>query len=158
MTHANINESTGPLARPAPKRRVWLILLLMVIVFVSGVVSGGGAALFVVRREVIALVQHPEAAAPKVADRIASKMGLDPSQRDRVEQIVRAHQVKLMAIRKDVQPRVEAELAQVEEEVAGAMDPKQQAAWRALCKELRQIWTPPMPGDTAASGGGTDRR
>jgi hypothetical protein len=119
---------------------------LALLIFVSGVVVGGGVTLIAVRNRALRAIHHPEEAPPRIAARLRSALALSAEQTRQVETIVRTRQQALQAIRREVQPRVVAELDRVESEIAAVLDAEQRAKWHALFNHLRETWLPPPPG------------
>ena len=131
---------------PAPRRRRWWVsLLLGMVVFSSGFVVGGAAALIVARQRILNAIHHPEEAPTRITARLRGYLDLTDEQAAEVEKILRQRQAAFQAIRAEVQPRVMAELALVEEQVADVLDDSQQAKWHKRFAELRETWVPPDP-------------
>ena len=70
---------------------------------------------------------------------------MSDEQTQQVEAIVRKHQKALQAIRRDVHPRVMAELDRVEIDVGSVLDDAQRPKWHALFTKLCEKWIPPLP-------------
>jgi hypothetical protein len=130
--------------RPRPRWR-WLALFLAVVIFASGFIAGGGITLVTLRNTLLYYVHHPEQFPPVAAARLRSKLDLTDEQTRQVDEILRKRQAALQAIRREVQPRVLAELDLVEQEVAKVLTPEQRERWHKRFGELRETWTPPMP-------------
>jgi len=145
MSRVNPPDVPATVLPAAPRRRRWLSILLSLIVFLSGVVIGGGGALLVVRNQVLRAIHHPEQTPPRMAARLGRRLGLSPEQVQRVEEILRARQARVQAIRAEVQPRLEGELTGLEQEGAAVLDEAQKAQWHAGCAELRRTWLPALP-------------
>ncbi len=128
-----------------PRRRRWLSLMLAIVIFTSGFVAGGGITLVTLRNTLLYWVHHPEEFPPRAAARLRSKLDLTGEQTRRVEAILRRRQAVLQTIRREVQPRVIAELDLVEQEIAEVLTPEQRERWHARFTELRETWTPAIP-------------
>lgn len=126
-------------------RRRWLTWLLLLVIFVSGAAVGAAGALLVLRQQVLNAIHNPRQTASRVAQHISRKLDLDPEQSRRVAEIVNQRQQALQAIRREVQPRVEGELSQLEKQIAEVLNEKQKEKWHATCDSYRRLWLPPVP-------------
>ncbi len=146
-----MSEQTEPLGTktetpPALHRpRRWLNWLLMLVLFLSGLGIGAGGTLIVVRNRILQAFHHPEKAPRQIAERLRSRLNLSDTQASQVEAIVRTHQVELRKIRRAVQPRVEEQLTQVEEEIGRVLDDGQRVKWHEIIAYLRKVWIPARP-------------
>lgn len=139
-------EPTSESLPPAPRpRRRWLTALLGILIFVAGAACGAGLTVVVVANRIQHAIQHPEEAPPRIADRLQWRLGLDDAQRAKIEAIVAKHQTELMAIRREVQPKVVEQLEQVRDEISGVLNDPQRERWTELFNEVRERWLPAMP-------------
>jgi len=129
---------------PAPRRR-WLTVLLLLVIFFSGSVLGGGGMFVFLRNRALHVLHHPEDGPARMANRLRSKLGLSAEQTRQVEEILRQRQLALQAIRREVQPRVVAELNEVERQIAAVLDDAQQEKWHAIFTRLCDTWIPDVP-------------
>lgn len=135
--------SPSPTSASLPKpRRRWLTLLLSLIIFIGGVVVGTGGTIAVAVHRIQYAIHHPEEAPRRITDRLRSKLSLDAQQADAVYAVVARRQANLQAIRREVQPRVEAELDGAVSEVEGVLRPEQAAKWRQMVRQIREQWLP----------------
>lgn len=132
---------------PAPRlrRHWWVSLLLSLVIFGSGFVAGGATALVVARNRILYAVHHPEEAPARITSHLRRTLDLSDDQAAKVETILQKRQAAFQALRAEVQPRVMAELDQVETEVAGVLDDAQREKWHRRFGELRETWIPPEP-------------
>jgi len=131
---------------PAVRRpRRWLTWLLMLVVFFSGLAIGIGGTSITILNRILDAFHHPEKAPQRIAARLQGKLDLTDEQTVKVEAIVQTRQRELQKIRREVQPRVESQLDQVEQEIAEVLDEAQQAKWHALIRHWREVWIPPLP-------------
>jgi cell division protein FtsB len=133
------------LPEPPPRRRRWLSLLLAVVIFVAGLVCGAGFTVIVVVKRIQNAIHNPQIAATQISAAIDRRLDLNDSQREQVERIVARRQQNLVAIRRQVQPEVEAELNELRDEVAGVLDESQQQEWQTLFDRFRSRWLPKLP-------------
>jgi hypothetical protein len=59
----------------------------------------------------------------------------------------------LEAIRRDVQPRVVAELDRLEEQIAAVLDQGQREQWHQVFEQLRKTWIPLLPKTSPSPSG-----
>jgi len=146
MSETNLAESkpTEPLPRPARRRR-WVTILLALVIFLSGVIVGAGAFGLGLRNFVLRRIHHPELGPPATAAWLQRKLELTDPQTTEIEKILRQRQAALVAIRREVQPAVEAELDLLEEQVSDVLDPEQRNQWHNWLGRMRRTWVPPVP-------------
>ena len=151
-----INEPTPPAAdashlQPPPrrKRRRWVRFLVMLIVFTAGVVIGLGMGVVGtikgVQKNLQHAVHHPEEAPRRVTRRLTKKLDLSEAQAEEVLAIVTDQQQDFLAIRREVQPRVEAELDETYNRISEILDGRQKVEWKKLYNDLREKWLPQPP-------------
>jgi hypothetical protein len=126
----------------APRWRRWLFALL---IFLGGAACGAGVSVVVVARIAHHVLMHPEEAPRRIATRLSHRLDLSKEQTAQVEQIIRNRQGGIGEIRRDMQPRIETQLTQLESDIAGVLTPPQQQKWHALVATLRSNWLPPVP-------------
>ncbi|MEW6347631.1 MAG: hypothetical protein AB1646_01090 [Thermodesulfobacteriota bacterium] len=136
---------TGPDLPVAPKRKRWRSVLFGVIILLGGMVIGSGSTLIVLHKLVISAIHHPEQVPKRIAKRISRKLDLSKEQAAKVQAILIERQKALLAIRREVYPRVEAELRQARDQVAAILEPEKAQSWRNRFEELRAQWMPPPP-------------
>jgi hypothetical protein len=115
------------------------------LIFVSGLIVGGGVTLITVRHRALWAIRHPDEVPPRVAAHLRWKLGLSDEQTEQVERIVRKRQQALQEIRREVQPRVTAELDRVESEIDVVLNAGQRTKWHKLFAHLRDTWLPLPP-------------
>ncbi len=139
-------EPMSELLPPAPRpRRRWLTALLGTLIFMGGTACGAGLMLVVVDKRIQHAIHHPEEAPRRIAARLKWRLGLDDDEQTKVEAIVAKHQTELMAIRRDVQPKVVEQLEQVRDEINGVLTDSQREHWTKLYDEIRDRWLPALP-------------
>jgi hypothetical protein len=134
-------------AAPPPRRRWWLRLILVLVIFVSGVLVGTGGTVLVIRNRVLTVVRHPEQMPQRMVNRLRWPLGLSDEQAVELEQVFERRQESLQRLRRRFQPELEAELDQIEAEVADVLDEEQQQRWQEYFGHIRRTWMPPMPDE-----------
>ncbi len=124
-------------------RRVTSILLGLVI-FGSGVLVGAGAAVLTIHAVVTHRFQHPEDAFVKIVERIDRDLHLTPEQRKKVEDVISKKQREFFALISEGQPKMEAHLQSVRNEVAAVLDEKQAAMWKEQFDTMHSSLMPPF--------------
>lgn len=140
--NAPLPVSAPVLPRPRPR---WVMPVLVFLVFASGMVIGGAASVGIVLYRVRQTIRHPEQIAANMTARLARKLDLDNSQKVHVQAIITDHQKNLQAIRREVQPRVEAEFEAGAADIGKVLTPAQKAKWDAMFAELMKDWVAPAP-------------
>ncbi len=142
-------ESEGPTSldrRPLPtRRRFWKQALLSLIIFASGAIVGTCTTLILIRQQVHHRIHHPEEMPGKIAARMQRKLDLSNEQTEQVQAILTERQQAIQQIRREFQPQLEAELNQMQEQVAHLLDDSQRMAWQAWFQDLRATWIPSAP-------------
>lgn len=149
MTEESKAVST-PAAEPArgarpPRRRWWVTAVLVAVIFAGGFVCGAGTTVVAVALRVRESVQHPERTPDRIARWLKGRLRLTAGQAEQVGAIIKSHHANLLAIRREVAPRVRAELDAIREEVAGVLDERQRAQWRKLMGNFEKNWIPAAP-------------
>jgi hypothetical protein len=140
------------LSSPTPRRRRWKTWLLALLIFLAGGIVGGVLTAGAIFRSVHRAIAHPEEAPQRITARLSRRLDLTDDQREKVHQIIASRQQSLLEIRRDVQPRVETQLEQLESEIAAVLNAKQQDEWRTMVNTFRNTWLPPVaPLPTTAS-------
>jgi hypothetical protein len=137
------------LSPPTPhRRRRWKTWLLALLIFLAGTLFGGALTAGAIFRSVHRAIAHPEEAPQRITARLSHRLDLTDDQRERVRQIIASRQQSLLDIRRDVQPRIETQLEQLESEIAAVLNPKQQEQWRTMVSTFRKTWLPPVAAPT----------
>lgn len=140
---------------PMPRRRRWRTLLVSLLLVVAGAAIGAALTVLVIVRQVQHRVRHPEEFPPRAAARLQRYLELSDDQTRRVEAILGERQADLQEIRREVQPRVEAEIERIRREIEAVLDPRQAERWNTWLDQKRQTWLPPLPEpQTRPSPGG----
>ena len=136
---------SSPLVRT---RRRWVrTFLLALVIFISGVVVGGGLTFKVITTGFKRVFQDPETLAERITHRMKKTLDLTDDQVIRVRQIILARQKAFHALRKEVQPRLEAEIENTRRELAAVLTPEQARKWGKRYGRLLRFWLPSPPGD-----------
>jgi hypothetical protein len=128
---------------PSRRRRRWPTVLLALVLFGAGGATGAAVTVWVVVHRLAALVAHPEYAPPRVARYLRRQLDLTDAQQAQVTSILNQRQAGLLAIRRDVDPRVQAELRLARDEVAAVLTPAQRPKWFAIFDRAHDRWLPP---------------
>jgi hypothetical protein len=138
-------HAPAPPLVPPPRPRRWLRLLLAAVIFLSGIAVGVGVSLIVVRNRLVFAIHHPDEMPAVIAARLRRPLKLSDEQVQEVQRILSERQRALQELRRRVQPRVEAELDEVERQIAQVLDDQQQERWQRLSQHLRGTWLPDLP-------------
>jgi len=130
--------------RPA-RRRPWTTLILAIVIFVGGFVAGAGVTVIAVVGSLQQAIHHPEKAPRRITRTLRKRLRLTPAQTRKVLAIVTDSQQEFLAIRREMHPRVVAELNQTYGQIAEVLSTPQKARWRRLFAQLRATWLPDPP-------------
>ncbi len=141
----NDNPNPGIPQTGTIKLRRWRRPLTGLLIFACGLLLGATGTLLFVRYRILHAMQHPEEAPARITAHLRRKFDLTRKQAKQVREIVVHRQQALQVIRREVQPRVMAELDRAEQEIAGVLTPAQKADWHQWFKQMRSTWIPPLP-------------
>ena len=128
-----------------PRRRRWVSVLLGLILFLSGGLIGSGLTARAIIRGAQHRLHHPEEFPARATARLRRSLDLSDAQAAAVESVLRTRQAAIQEIRRDFQPKIEAEIDKLGTDVAGVLTPDQAARWKAALDEKRRVWIPPVP-------------
>jgi hypothetical protein len=132
------------LARP---RRRWIrTALLALIIFVSGVLVGGGLTFKFITAGFKRSFQEPEALAESITHRMKKRLDLTDEQALQVRRIILERTKAFQSLRKEVQPKLEAEIENTRREVAAVLTPEQARKWEKSFRRFSRFWLPSLPG------------
>jgi len=142
-----MSASPTPLPSPAPARprRRWLKILLVLLVFFAGAVVGAGLGVVAVVHRVRMFIEHPERTPAMFTERLKKRLDLTDAQADQVLHILESHEKQLEAIRVEVRPQVEAQLAGARREISALLDDHQRLLWDEMYERLHRSLLPPLP-------------
>lgn len=129
-----------------PKRRRWLVVLIAVLIFVSGLIVGAGGATFAIIRHAQQRMRHPEYMPERTVNFLRWKLGLTDEQAAKIEQILREGQAGFQSIRRDFEPRVDAELERARVRISAVLTPEQQKKWEEIYSWACRRWMPGHDG------------
>ncbi len=132
--------------RPLPIRRpIWKPVLLSLVIFASGAIVGTCSTLMLIRNQVHYRIHHPEEMPGNVASRLQRKLDLSDVQTEQVLTVLTERQQAIQQIRRDFQPKLEAELDQLEKQIGDLLDDSQSTTWRQKFQAMRAEWLPAAP-------------
>jgi len=124
----------------APGR--WRSVLLALVIFVSGAVAGAAVTVVTLRHKAQTAIRNPEKVPAQLAAKISERLRLDPAQEAAVRKILAGHQAALSGIRRGASPQVQAEIDELQREVAAVLTPQQAARWNRWVEQRRKRWLP----------------
>ncbi len=141
----SLDTATSPLVRP---RRRWVrTILLALVIFVSGVLVGSGLTFKVITSGFKRSFQDPGALAELITHRMKKTLDLTDAQVVQVRQIILERQKAFESLRKEVQPRLEAQIENTRRGLAAVLTPEQARKWEKRFGHFLRFWLPSPPGD-----------
>ena len=128
-----------------PGRRRGRRVLMVLFIFLGGAACGAAVATMVITRAVHSAMQGPDTMSAHITARLSGMLDLTDDQSAQVREIIVRRHNALIDIRRDIQPRLEVELAVLEEEIAAVLSEQQRAKWHAHAASVRAHWLPPIP-------------
>ena len=126
--------------------KLWLMIAFT---FLAGVFLGGaGTALYVRHMVGSVLAGGPPAVRKAVVRRLARELDLDRGQRAKMEEIVESVQTRLLEVRRENAPRIQAIFEDGLLETEKILDPAQREKARRLWEKVRGRWF--LSDDSAA--------
>ena len=123
----------------------WITVSAAIFIMVCGMIIGAAVTLGIIRKTAITFIRHPEKTREFIAERISDKLDLTDSQSEDLERILKQRHASLMQIRKEVYPRMKAQLDRLDKEVASVLDKDQKTKWKKMTDRIRSNWIPPAP-------------
>lgn len=130
---------------PPSLRRPWRRILLTLVIFLGGAACGAAAATMAWKHSLHHAIQNPHDMASHITDRLSDFLDLSHEQAGQVREIILRRHNALIDIRRDIQPRLETELATLEQEIATVLNADQRPKWHAHAAAVRAQWLPPIP-------------
>ncbi len=130
---------------PARRPRRWVRVLLAFVIFFGGVTVGSAGTIIVAVHRIRYIIQHPQEAPQRLTAMLRRRLDLTPDQADQVEAIIAVRQRHLQEIRRENQPRVDAELEGLRHDIDGVLDPEQRDKWDTMFDDAITRWLPPPP-------------
>jgi hypothetical protein len=144
---ASTDLATADFDLPAQRSlqaRSWLSLGMVVLVFIAGAIVGvAGTRAMQGPRAIRTLDEIPA----RVAERMQRDLDLSGEQRDRLEQIVRAHQGDVRRIRAQIAPQMRAEIRRIIDEMSAVLSPEQAERWREHAERRLNLLVPSTEHD-----------
>jgi len=136
-----------PASALARHRRRWIrTALLALIIFVSGVLVGGGLTFKFITTGFKRYFQEPEALAESITHRMKKRLDLTDEQAVQVRRILLERHKALQSLRKEIQPRLEAEIERTRQEVTAVLTSEQARKWEKRFRHFSKYWLPSPPG------------
>jgi hypothetical protein len=141
-------SETTPTHPRRVKRRTWHVVILCFVVFGCGMVVGGGLTVMAIAKHARERIEHPELRTQRALRHIARKLDLDDAQTEQLRPILDSAMGRFDALHREVMPRLEVEMDQLEADIAAALPPDKAQQWRDHFNHLREQWIakpPPAP-------------
>ncbi len=135
-------------AMPRPWHKPWVTVFLALVIFLTGLAAGAGLTVIAIINRVQFAIHHPKETGQRVARRLKRVLDLDDAQAEKVSTIVAEQQEKLLAIRRDVQPRVVGEIDETYRRISEVLNAKQKQEWERTFTRLKTKWVPKLPPKT----------
>jgi hypothetical protein len=115
----------------------WKPAIALLLVFVAGIVLGAVGTRMIVQRDIRQMVANPGIVGERVELQLARRLRLDPTQRQRVNQILARTQMQLRETRLQVQPRLQEITGHAQADINAILTPVQQREFERLKAENR---------------------
>ena len=125
---------------PRPRKRHWRVVMLMLLIFIAGGVLGAAGTIIYTVHHLQEIGQHPERAPQRITQRMREKLDLTDAQAEAVQEILERRQHELMAIRREIHPRVKAIMDASRDEIAEVLTDDQQVKWKQMYEQFDRRW------------------
>jgi hypothetical protein len=127
------------------RRPLWRTLLLAALIFIAGGITGGATAAIVIARRIQVVIKSPELLPDRLTSRLTRHLDLTEAEQARVHATLVKHQPRLMELRREMQPKVMAELDQIRIDIGAEIDPSRRAKLDATYESFLDNFVPPLP-------------
>lgn len=134
------------------RRPAWHFWAMTLAVFVSGLVIGAASTVFFLHQQRMRMFRNPDAINQKLLADVRGTLQLDDAQVAAVAEVLKKRQQAFEALRAEIHPRLEREIALLETEVANVLPEDRRAAWQVYYRRFQQEWMPPPPPPPVPSG------
>jgi Spy/CpxP family protein refolding chaperone len=125
------------------RRRPWVrSLVLGVVILLCGGAIGSVVTAVVLEQQPMHGMRRPDRLPQRIAEEMQRKYNLTDDQEQKILAIFEEHTNKLSAIRREVQPRVDAEHEAVRRSVEAVLTAEQAEQWRKEYEQMRRLWHP----------------
>jgi len=138
------DDVPGPVVEP--RRRAWVPVALSFLILAAGFVAGMSTTGLLVARRPPFRVRDPQRGAQMFADRLRDELDLTDDQTERVAAVVTQHQERLVALQREIGPKMEAAHREFSDQVAEVLDDEQRRRWQERVEELKARWGGRGPG------------
>jgi hypothetical protein len=124
------------------KKQTTLRTLAFVTVFICGIVLGGVGGAMWMRGRILSFTQNPNKIADRVLARIQAQISLDPTQYDKVAEVVHRNYALMNELRDKSQEKQVLQFHQMKTEVGDLLTNEQRVEWIALCDSVEARYLP----------------
>ena len=150
MNTETSNETPTP---PRQCRTRWRMAISCVVILVCGALIGSVVTSVYYHHGHMPMMHSPERLPEHIARNMQKKYKLVDKQEQQLETIFKEHTKKIMEIRSEIAPRMEAEHEALQRSVEGVLTPQQAEQWRKEFDRMRRLWrlpvNPPRTTDSA---------
>jgi len=137
---------------PVPKRSRRRMVIYGAALLLCGTIIGAGAMATVLWERFQHSVRDPKRMPERIVDSMREGLKLSDAQADRIEAILERHHDEFDAIRREMEPRIQAHMDQVNTEIQEVLTPQQREEWERRFVRERHRWSRP-PGAWGPHGG-----
>jgi hypothetical protein len=116
----------------------WRTILLGLLILMAGIVIGASGTVTHLSAQHAAPADQPELLVEQMVQRLGRDLDLTPRQRQLVEPLLYQHYCELRNIRAEVQPRIAAQLEELDSEISSLLDDSQSARWQRKVQRLEE--------------------
>jgi hypothetical protein len=135
---------TDAAIHPVRRHGYWLPgAALLACGFLAGALCGGSLVARHVLNKIQKGIEYPESRVEETVMRMSRSLDLTPEQEQKIRKVLTTQDQELIALRKQIWPKVTARLEQTEKEIGEMLNADQREKWRDRIGRDRQQWGPP---------------
>jgi hypothetical protein len=120
-------------------------VLLALVIFFGGMVVGSAGTIVIAVHRIQHVLKHPEEAPRRLTAVLTRRLDLTSDQQVQVEAFITERQHHLQELRRENEPRIEAELEGLKHDIDGVLNPGQRDKWDDMFDDAIMRWLPPPP-------------
>jgi len=142
----NQTEKNTDLIKALERMHRWRMAFFSLAILIAGIVIGASFMTILAKNRFRPGPHSPEIAAERMLQELNRRLHLTPWQNEAIRPMFIKHMKKLRQIRMDVRPKIEEQLARMNEQVSALLDDSQKQQWKRDFQRLQNQFHQPRRG------------